>query len=157
MKLTNRKVAIWGLVISFSVSFMFLSYGLINSLSCSYKLNLIYSEESQVHLICRAGKITAIHSTVLDGSKTVAHWKVSARQILIGNQLIYVIWNRERIQRPQAYDAQVDRYNYSVKDFSTLFYFTKRRGDELVIFEKFPDEDVYVATIKGKLGFIEPD
>ncbi|ENO1848378.1 TPA: hypothetical protein N2901_004445 [Vibrio parahaemolyticus] len=157
MTLTSRKATLWTLLILFLIWMAFFLYGLINSLFCSYNLSLSYSKESVVNVTCRSGKVSAIHSLVSEGGKVIPYWRVSARQILIGNQLIYIIWDREKIQALDTFDTQVDNYNYSMKNFKTLFYFIKRRGDELVIFEKFPDENIYIADVKGKLGFIEPD
>lgn len=157
MKLTIIKIAFLIITSVFALSILMVLYGMVNSLFCSYNLKIAHSERNQIHLTCRAGKISVLHTTISEHDNTVSRWIISARQLLIGNQLIFIVWQRERIGSALTIDDfEMDDYNYTVNNFSTLFYFIKQDGNRLTIFEKFPDVNVYTGEIKGNIGLISP-
>ncbi|MFM2668468.1 hypothetical protein AAFX24_27375 [Vibrio mediterranei] len=141
-----------------SIVLSLLLYGSVNAYFCKYDLYLKWDDVSQTNLTCKGGQVTAIHLEIKpaiskgDNSEVVSRWKVSARQLLIGNQLIYLVYERKRVSHKGELISEVDDYNYLVDGFNMLFYHVERNGDNLYIFQTFPDTDVVKATVSGNLG-----
>ncbi|MFM2607261.1 hypothetical protein AAFX30_06455 [Vibrio chagasii] len=144
---------------SMVISFIF--YGTANAYFCRYELYLRWDDVSQTNLTCKGGQVTAIHLEVKPpkqkqgNTEVVSRWKVSARQLLVGNQLIYLVYERKRVNHKGELISEVDDYNYLMDGFSMLFYHIERKDNKLYIFQTFPTTDVVEATIDGKLGFKE--
>lgn len=140
-------------ILFFSITVSFLMYGLVNGSGCSYRLtNMMTSSERETFLTCYRGKVVALHYQRDKDDKLLSTWKVEGRQLVFGEQVIYIVYSRERVHGGVR-DNETDRYNRLSDGFKFLFYKFKVVGDKAYIFQIFPIKKVFTSDFKGNLSF----
>ena len=124
-------------------------YGWINGSTCHYTLTL-KTDERDTAATCYRGKAVIIHTKVNDQGEEQSKWKVEARYLRVGAQMVFVVYQRQAIIQNKKSDAN-DQFNRLSSGLTFLFYHTKRVGDKLYIFQKFPEYNILQAKVSGKL------
>ncbi len=121
--------------------------------SCRYELS-IDLEERNTFLTCYRGKVVLLHTKKDENGQLSSKWKVEARQLKIGSQVVFFVYSRTRLSG-NGNDDYNDRYNQISDGYKFLFYYFIRKNDALYIFQEFPEPNVYQARVKGKLDFFD--
>lgn len=136
---------------------LLIGYSVVNGASCRYELEVQrFDSKTQMQrdsfVTCYRGKVMVLHSQMAPDGSTTSKWKVTARQLKFGKQVIFFVYDRERLSQLTSNTAN-DHYNEMFSGYSTLFYHIERVGDRLFIFENFPDNNVLEGKVDGFLDF----
>ncbi|MEZ8860141.1 hypothetical protein [Vibrio sp. 10N.247.311.51] len=136
----------------FSITVSFFMYGLVNGAGCSYQLtDMVTDNNRETFLSCYRGKVVALHYHREGDSKILSTWKVEGRQLVFGEQVIYLVYNRKRVQGGVDENTS-DRYNRISEGYKMLFYKFKIVGSKVYIFQKFPSKKVLTSDFKGRIS-----
>ncbi|ROO77090.1 hypothetical protein [Vibrio crassostreae] len=139
-------------ILSFAIAISFFMYGIVNGAGCSYQLTNMKSDNNrETFLSCYRGKVVALHYHREADNKPLSTWKVEGRQLVYGEQVIYLVYNRERVHGGID-ENTTDRYNRISAGYNMLFYKFKVVGDKVYIFKKFPNKKVLTSDFKGRIS-----
>lgn len=139
-------------IFAFSITVSFFMYGIVNGAGCSYQLtNVMNDNKRETFLTCYRGKVVALHYHRENDSKVLSTWKVEGRQLAFGEQVIYFVYNRKRVQGGVD-ENTTDRYNRISQGYKMLFYNFKIVDDKVYIFQKFPNKKVLTSDFKGRIS-----
>ena len=124
-------------------------YAFINGTTCRYSLTL-KTNERDTFLTCYRGKVVVLHSKQDSEGNLLSKWRVEARQLMIGSQMIQFIYSREAIIDDNKEDSN-DHFNRISDGYKFLFYNTKRSGNTLYVAQNFPRYYIHVGQIEGKI------
>ena len=125
----------------------------INSLGCNYEMHLS-SKSADYFAVCRAGKFTVIEREL----KTHATWRVTALQIVVGHQLIFLVTDRTPIKTAAEDErAGLDDLNQLQRDVTMpLNYGWMMFGENrIAIFQHYPHAEIVQGHIDGWLDFYQ--
>ncbi|NPD10349.1 hypothetical protein HLM86_016570 [Vibrio ostreicida] len=146
------KTFIYVSLLSFSVLILISTYSFLNGSTCNYSIDLhVPDDERDVLLTCYRGKVVVLESQQDEQGKLISKWKIEARQLRIGDQMIYFVYSRIPLINSSEYNA-TDRFNQISSGYRFLFYRFVRQGNDLYIFQAFPRYFVHKGKIEGKLG-----
>ncbi|YCO00520.1 hypothetical protein ACB087_05635 [Vibrio sp. VNB-15] len=137
---------------AFTLSIIILAiilYAFINGATCRYSLTL-KTDERDTFLTCYRGKVVVLHSKQDAEGNLLSKWKVEARQLRIGSQMIQFVYSRDAIIDDRKEDSN-DHFNRISEGYKFLFYNTKRSGDTLYVAQSFPRYYIHVGQIDGKI------
>lgn len=148
MKIFNLKNL--NILLSITI-FIFILYSFVNGIGCNYNVNIIDSINPNhiIKITCYRGDFVAIH-TLKNGAE-IAKWKVIGTQFNISNQLIFFIKSRTPLIEPN-YLNKLDDFIQISKEHKFLFYAYKLEGDNLTIYENFPEVKMLTTEFTGKLS-----
>lgn len=130
------------------ISFLFCSfifYGIVNGYGCKYELEINVEEDRVSFVKCYGGKLSMLHYGKNDNHELVTAWKVTGRQLNFGNQLLFFITDRKKIEG-NLISNSTDRYNYLSSRNYLFFYYVVIDKDDVYVFDDFYANKL----IKGK-------
>ena len=125
-----------------------LLYSFINGSACRYDIRIQSMENRDTFVTCYRGKVMVLHSLFDEQNQLASKWQVSARQLKLGKQMIYLIYDRQRIEGSTT-NNENDRYNEIFSGYKILFYHVEVKGDKVFVFENFPENNVIEGQIEG--------
>ena len=127
-------------------------FGLVNGAGCRYDLSIEKQDSHNTFLTCHRGKVMVLHTLLNQDREIISQWKVSARQLQIGKQLIYFVYHRERLEGGNQ-ENETDRYNQIFSGYKTVFYHIDRIDDRVFIFANFPKSTITTGLVHGEISF----
>ncbi|WP_122032611.1 hypothetical protein [Aliivibrio sp. EL58] len=126
-------------------------YSFVNGSGCNYKVNIIDSvnPNHKIKMTCYRGDFVALHT--LKYGDNIAKWKVTGKQFNLSNQLIYFIETRTPLIEPN-YKNKLDDTIQMSKEHRLLFYAYKLDGDNLTIYEDFPEVKTLTTNFTGQMS-----
>jgi len=140
------------LPISMAIIFLLLlTYSFLNGSSCRYSISIyVKDDDRNVFMTCYRGKIVALQTSQDKEGNLLSKWKVEARHLRLGNQVIYFVYSRTPVIEDHKVDSN-DRFNEISSGYKFLFYNMKRQGNKVYIFQTFPRYFVHEGQIDGVL------
>lgn len=136
----------------FSLSFMYLLYGIINGSGCSYSIsNMQTSENRTMFSTCKRGKVVILQYHHDENDNLLSIWKIKARQIVYKNQLIFIIYDRTQVLGKME-DNPTDIYNRLSQGYGMMFYYYNIINDKIIFMQDFPKNRVFHANINGTVS-----
>lgn len=141
-------------ILIFSIITTIIIYGVVNGAGCSYELdNVKTSVNTDTFLTCYRGKIVALHYQREGVPPTsFSTWKVEGRQLVFGKQVIYFVYDRNKISGGDD-DNENDRYNRLSQGYKMLFYHFEISNGKAYIFQTFPKRNLVIGDIGGRISF----
>lgn len=126
-------------------------YSFVNGSGCNYNVNIIDSvnPNHKIKMTCYRGDFVALYT--LKYRDNIAKWKVTGKQFNLSNQLIYFIETRTPLIEPN-YKNKLDDTIQMSKEHRLLFYAYKLDGDNLTIYEDFPEVKTLTTNFTGQMS-----
>lgn len=125
------------------------SYGAGVGYASNFKMVINHKNRS-AEIVAYRGRITALHIQYGEDGKVKSKWRISARQLLFGNQWVRIFEDREQLFG-NFNDDKVTRENLLTEHLWFRFSRLDRVGDTVYIWENHPVPTLYKGMIEGNL------
>ncbi|AOY00236.1 hypothetical protein [Jeongeupia sp. USM3] len=123
----------------------------VNSLGCNYELTLNH-RDLRYYGVCRWGMVNFLESDERTGSK----WSVSAFQISLADQLLFVIRERRQLREGRGDVQLLDNYNQSQSVYRLVNYaWMPVDRKRIAMFQVAPHHDVWIAEREGPMDLMD--
>jgi|GEM_PF-3380097 len=130
-------------------TFALLTYSASLGYISNYKM-VIEHENRTAIIVAYRGRITALHIQYGDDGKVQSKFRISSRQLILGNQWIRIFETREQLH-VEMNDDDVTRENLLTQHLWFRFSRLDRVGDTIYIWDNHPVPTLYKGTIEGQL------
>ncbi len=117
--------------------------------TCQYQLTVVQPER-ETFLTCYRGKVVTLHSKLDAQGNYLSKWKVEARQLRFGKQVVFFVYSRVALIDDLKADPN-DEFNQISSGYKLLFYRMEQYGSRVLIFQDFPRFNILWGDIEGRL------
>ncbi|MBM3116804.1 hypothetical protein [Jeongeupia naejangsanensis] len=141
-------LALWLLPLA---ALLTVGFVIVNSLGCNYELRINHRNLSY-YGVCRFGDVTFLESDQQTGSQ----WSVSAYQISIANQLIFLVRERRQLRDGAGSVQLLDDYNHTQNQYLLVNYAWMPVDDgRIALFQTSPHHDVWLGKRDGPIDLMD--
>ncbi|KOO15881.1 hypothetical protein AKJ18_06945 [Vibrio xuii] len=143
-----RLLTLTAVVVSLATFAAFM-YGASVGYASNYKMVINHQNRSAI-IVAYRGRITALHIQYDEDGQVKSKWRLSARQLIFGNQWIRIFEEREQLFGIMN-DDKVTRENLLSQHLWFRFSRLDRVGDTIYIWDNHPVPTLYKGTVEGQL------
>ncbi|GHD56923.1 hypothetical protein [Jeongeupia chitinilytica] len=128
-----------------------LGFVVVNSMGCNYEVSINH-RGLKYYGVCRGGTIDIIESDELTGTR----WSVSAIQISVADQLIFLIRDRRKTHEGSSDIRPLDPYLQSQWKRSIVSYaWVPLDNSQVAFFQTAPHHDIWIGKREGPINLVD--